>query len=793
MMSRRAHMRTIKFTASSICSFLLFVSVSLSARTVTIVDKATSSFVVVLPDTPAEAEILAAKELVRYVEMISGVRLERSSVSEAPDRAHHIYIGAVSDIRKRKMIPEAQHRWDDRYTLKISQEEIVIAGCNPRGTLNGVYDLLERLGCRWYAPRMDHYQPYSGEVIPERPVLTIPETDEVCVPDNVYRITDLAANYMTSIEHFQQIAEWMPKARFNIFMIPMDLWSVGIQTWDEMRSRLIPMLQERDLIIKVGQHGYQNFLPPKDYFQEHPDWFALHDGERTREQRFVFCTSKEDARKEIIRRVIAYLREHPEIQIFDFWPPDGDRWCECGPCEAMGSPTVRHAFLVNEMTEALRKAIPHVQLEWLAYSKYVAPPEGVTLHPSTLNEFCPISRDWDYYIWDGRSERNSRYWENLTGWFRDFAGDIAFYTYYRKDSWNNLPLYIGNMMREELHRIRMLGGRGASSYFLGSDWVTYEFNYYIFGQILWNDDIDVDEALREYCAHRFGPAAALMFEHFKIRERHVIQLIHYVHGRAKTIPANFIREKKAVFQTALDLIETAQSMTDDPLYRFFIQQQWDVFFYPYALIQMWDAQQADKPMEVAHWGTRLLSHMDINKNRGYWRHYDDALTGHRVRRAVLPLLAAARQQTVQYRYLASVRTSHAGKNIWSYPTVPYMLFDERFDQVWSTGGQESGWIEVELQMPEKVSGITLHTLPGTVLKTFRVKVSSDGNNWETLQDENSGTSNYVHIENSEEPIQYIRIEVDRVEGRTGYLRVSNLVHLAEVQIWQDGLCLSENY
>jgi len=65
----------------------------------------------------------------------------------------------------------------DGYALAVVQAtrktpaRIVIAGDNSRGVIYGVYDLLERLGCRWFYPTED---PADPEVVPRRDILSLP-------------------------------------------------------------------------------------------------------------------------------------------------------------------------------------------------------------------------------------------------------------------------------------------------------------------------------------------------------------------------------------------------------------------------------------------------------------------------------------------------------------------------------------------------------------------------------------------------------------------------------------------
>ena len=97
---------------------------------------------------PAPGEETAARELVRYLAMLGGapVELHRDEPSGAPVR---ILVGARA-WQEIDGLPVDEVR-DDGFVLDAAPERIALAA-NDRGTLYAAYELIERLGARWYAP-----------------------------------------------------------------------------------------------------------------------------------------------------------------------------------------------------------------------------------------------------------------------------------------------------------------------------------------------------------------------------------------------------------------------------------------------------------------------------------------------------------------------------------------------------------------------------------------------------------------------------------------------------------------
>ena len=86
------------------------------------------------------------------------------------------------------------------------------------------------------------------------------------------------------------------------------------------RDFVTPELKKRGILIQVGQHGYQNYLPTEEYFHDHPEWFGELNGKRVPMSECVFCTSNSDVLQEFKKNVISCIKARPEINIFDLWP-----------------------------------------------------------------------------------------------------------------------------------------------------------------------------------------------------------------------------------------------------------------------------------------------------------------------------------------------------------------------------------------------------------------------------------------------------------------------------------------
>ncbi len=500
----------------------------------------TAKYSILTAGTPTPTEDFAAHELQRYLDALSGARF--TSGSQA--KTNFILVCNRASAPTNISLPAAVATLPaEGYYLSAKDGRVFVIGADDRGTLYAVYDLLERLGCRWLAPAFSYYAG-RNEVIPKQETVTLNlDHDIIEKPALTYRKLYVEEGRSHTTENLRQLIDWMPKRRFNTMVFPLNYAGGGKVKWDNWRTALTPELQRRSLQLEVGGHGYENYLNAGmengQLFERHPEWFGLDDaGKRAKAPHIVFCTSNTDARNYFATNVIRYLDAHPEIQIFDFWPPDGAKWCVCAACKALGSPSDRQALLLTEVSAAARKTRPDLRFETIAYAACVAPPTNATLDSRVLVDFCPINQCFEVQINDPASTRNADYAAQLKDWLKSFHGDISVYSYYRKYAWRSLPTLLPHYMQNDLRFYRAAGVKGISTYSEPGDWAAYELNHYVLGALAWNPDANVDEIMREFAAARFGSQQALALEAYQLLEENVRHLCSLPYTEMKS-PAQY--------------------------------------------------------------------------------------------------------------------------------------------------------------------------------------------------------------------------------------------------------------
>lgn len=474
---------------------------------------------ILIPFNASEPEEYAAQEFRKYVFEISGVSLPiQREGHEGFSREKEIIFLVGATKQATSVGIEYKQRWpeDDGFVLQEHGSYLYLRGANPRGTLFGVYRLLEMLGCTFLSPNFSYYERLGGcESIPSSGSLTIGDAEfGIYRPAFRWRPKDIGEGRSHNLKDLIALIDWMSKVGHNILRFPSHQGSEhgsnpSRTSWDRWRSEITPYLRKHGILLQVGQHGYENFLPADKYFSAHPEWFGLQNNERTPPEKSVFCTSNSSAVQQFVSNIMAYIQEHSELDIFDLWPPDLMPWCVCPNCSALGSESDRHAMLVNKVHDVMKSSCPNVRLECLAYAQYTSPPKEARISEDVLLEFCPIRREYHHSIDDLTSIVNyESYWKNLLEWFDRWSGEIGVYTYYFKYRFRGLPMIMPNLIAQELLSYRKIGVRGISSYSEPAVWIAYEISHRVLACLSWQPDIDIEREIQKAALFRVGPDLA---------------------------------------------------------------------------------------------------------------------------------------------------------------------------------------------------------------------------------------------------------------------------------------------
>ena len=268
------------------------------APMVQLVENHQSSWRIVSPSRDRAGVPYAVRELQKDIEMISGARLP---IDDQPQDGATIVVGLRRDLPRddQAALPPPASGFDG-YAITVhagDRPRVFVAGDTGCGTIYGVHELLERLGCRWFYPTQD---PADPEVVPRTPSLSLPAGSRAVASPFRYRVYNGDAWYFDiHPENAIRQVDHAAKVRCN-----MVGWQCAgdkplLEQYDALRQQgVLREIERRALTLHGPAHSFNLFLP-NELAAEHPDWFGMRDGRRVRQDFFgaQFCWSNAAARR----------------------------------------------------------------------------------------------------------------------------------------------------------------------------------------------------------------------------------------------------------------------------------------------------------------------------------------------------------------------------------------------------------------------------------------------------------------------------------------------------------------
>ena len=299
---------------------------------------------IVLPRGANEVERAAADELASYLARVTGAKFKIKKERRRKNARPGIYVGKTEFALHLGL--EASRTDSEVWHVVTHGERLVLAGEGPRGTLYAVYRFLEdELGVHWWTP--------WEESVPRIDELKIPQVVRRGEPAFVYR----------------------------------DVYGIGGERLFNARNRInghftfLPARYGgREAYGPPDQvHNLFRYLPPDEYFDTHPEFYAELDGERTSE-RAQLCLSNEKLAQRIVEKLRAYVEEarvaalakgERPPRLFAVSQNDYNGACECRSCRelvqrANGHESAALVTLVNRVARGIAADHPEVLVDTLA-------------------------------------------------------------------------------------------------------------------------------------------------------------------------------------------------------------------------------------------------------------------------------------------------------------------------------------------------------------------------------------------------------------------------------------------
>lgn len=482
-----------------------------------------SNYVVVLNSGADPSEKKAAEQLVEYIKTCTGVGLQRERGLQKKYSGKKMIALGFGDVTEGFGVrADADELRKQGYLMKTVGDHLVIAGNTGKGTLYGVYHFLEHyLGMRWYAPGVTR--------VPEVSKLTVPPVDQTTTP---------------SILYHEPRYTWPGKD-------------------EDFRNHLR---------INHGKWGglgsdYFDFVSPKEFYNNHPEYFSEIGGKRIREETQL-CLTNPDVFEIVAEGMLEKMRANPESRAYNFFAMDYYNYCQCENCrdvnEQYGSDGATQFDFVNRLAERTSKEFPDKLIGTLAYTYTEKPPVGMAIHPNVVIWLCHMFPCCDSHSIES-CEKNEEFRNHSITWSQmcnhlyiwHYIVDFAHY-------YNPFPNF--RAMASDMRFYKRLGVEGIFAQGMSHPGGGGEFSLlrgYYCAKLLWDTDQDADEILKDFLRGYYGKAWESIWEYINLLHDEVEE--KNIHMHLYVNPGHGHLSDEIVAKSGQLFDQAAAAVSEDPV------------------------------------------------------------------------------------------------------------------------------------------------------------------------------------------------------------------------------------
>ena len=457
---------------------LLSHSYAASGQELVIAENGRSAFNIVRSDGASPSTKYAAAELQKFLKQITGVELPIVSDRE-PLRAHEVIVGDNAHLRQLGIQVDFEKLGPEGFVIRTVGPHLVIAGGALRGTMYGVYTFLENyLGCRWYSSQVSR--------IPRQTELTLGPIDDTQMPVLEYR----EAYYADAMDpDFARRQKLNGNASGGIH--------IGFAQSDKKDG-------EKHGGWGLWVHTFFTLVPPSQYFEQHPEYFSLVNGQRVRNKQL--CLTNPDVFKISVAELKRRMREQPEDQYWCVSQMDTVGNCQCPACRAIDEREGTPMGSLLEFINKLADEFPDKSIATLAYAYTQRPPKTLRPAKNVAIVLCTTVRGGSRALATDPSPWSASFRAYLEKWAK-ICDNLVIYQYVVQftnlvSPFPNLRVLQPNVQYSVENNAKGLFLQGNRE--LGGEFA--ELRAYLLAKLMWNPYCDIDEVMDDFLQGYYGAA-----------------------------------------------------------------------------------------------------------------------------------------------------------------------------------------------------------------------------------------------------------------------------------------------
>lgn len=461
-----------------------------------------SDAVIVIAEDVSITDNYAANRLKYYLDEITGGDIQ--IVADTADYQYEISVGATS-----RSDADFSSAADGSYVITSTDDEIIIDGAGNKGTINGVYAFLEKYcDCHWY----------------ESEVIVIPENENLTIESGID---------VEYTPYFEYTETDTTSSRDPEFCIANGLTG-GIykNLTDEQGGDV-------DYLGGSSHTLTRRYCKPSIYFEEHPEYFALHNGQRTPMQ---LCLTNEDVKDIVTQEALEVLAQqhNPEasVQILSITQADNSEYCMCKNCAALdaenGSQAGTMLTFANEIARRIKlhEGYDNVVIDTFAYQHTRKTPTNVVPRDDVIVRLCSIECCFGHTLDDPDCKANVKFMQDLADWSE--ICDRLYIWHYNLNCDESVNIYanFGTLQRNTQifyeHNVKGIYQQGIF-YIDECDGEFAEMKTYLLSKLMQDPYLDYEAEMNGYLTAVYGPGGKYLKEFIDIVTDHAVTKVKHLY------------------------------------------------------------------------------------------------------------------------------------------------------------------------------------------------------------------------------------------------------------------------
>ena len=360
-----------------------------------------------------------------------------------------------SDASEIILVIDSMQSAPGNFVIKSDAQDIYLIAADAKYLKYAVYSLLEYWGFRKFTATVAY----------------IPEFKKLAYPKNSTKIVK-------------------PAFEYRALFFP-DGYDADFREWHKLDWHIDD--------FGLWGHSFNRLLPPKIYFTQNPQLFALYEGKRRPES---LCMSNDTVVDLVAKSMQEIIAKQSDAKFYSVSQNDDMVYCECAECSKLnkisGGPQGSLYHFLNKI--ALR--FPDTRITTLAYLHTYKPPTDIAIQPNIHTIFCPIEQNRGSALANNQAfTQTLERWKNTTSQLFVWDYVVQFSNY--MSPFPNWHTFSDNYKLFKKNNVKGLFVQGYAD--VPGD--LSELRQYVLAKLLWDPSIDIDATTNDFLRGYYGKAA----------------------------------------------------------------------------------------------------------------------------------------------------------------------------------------------------------------------------------------------------------------------------------------------